>query len=165
MSERPELLEVGRIIKAHGLRGELVVSLVTNMVEERTAPGNRFLAGDRWLTVIGTRPHQGKWLFTFEGVADRSEAEGLRSTVLLAEPLDSEDDVFVHELIGLRVVDQHGTDHGEVAAVVANPASDLMELADGRLIPLVFLVSSDDERAMVEVPPGLLDDASVDIAP
>ncbi|MEO2156482.1 MAG: hypothetical protein ABGY30_07675, partial [Acidimicrobiales bacterium] len=64
---------------------------------------------------------------------------------------------------GATVVDQHGTSHGTVVALLDNPASDLLELADGRLIPLVFVVGHEPGVSIqVDVPPGLLDDGFVD---
>lgn len=154
----PDLLEVGRIGKSHGLRGEVVVSWTTNMIEQRSAPGSEFLAGDEWLTVVKARPHQDRWLVHFDGVTDRSDADRLRGRTLEARPIESEGDVFVHELVGKVLVDQHGTDHGPVVAMVANPASDLIELGDGRLVPLAFYQSHDDTTVVVDVPAGLLDD-------
>ena len=74
---------------------------------------------------------------------------------------DDPDDetLWVHEVVGLAVVDQHGHGHGRVRAVVENPASDLLELEDGRLVPSVFVVDHQPgERLVVEVPDGLLDD-------
>ena len=160
------LLEVGRIEKAHGLKGEVVVGFVTNMTEARTAPGSVMFAdpggprsGER-MEVVRARPHKDKWLVVFAGHADRNAAEQLRGTVLMAEPIEDEDEVFVHELIDRRLIDQHGTDHGPVRSVIDNPAADLLELVDGRLVPLNFYVSHDDETVVVDVPDGLLDDSA-----
>lgn len=166
-----DLLEVGRIDKVHGLRGEVLVGLVTNMVEARTAVGTRFWAKSEWLTVASARSHKNKWLMTFEGVVGREAAELLRGRMLEAEPLSddaaasgspdrlaTEVVAFVHDLIGKRLVDQHGVSHGEVTSVVDNPASDLLELADGRLVPLSFYTEHDGETITVDVPPGLLDE-------
>ncbi|MEM8925713.1 MAG: ribosome maturation factor RimM [Actinomycetota bacterium] len=162
--DTPRLLEVGRIGKAHGLKGEVVVDFVTDRTSERTAVGALLRSGERSLVVVAARPHQQKWLVHFEGVTDRNAAEALRGLVLQAEAIDDPDTVFVHEVIGRHLVDQHGTDHGPVVAVVENPASDLMELGDGRLVPFAFIV--DDEAATdavtVSVPPGLLDDEAID---
>ncbi|MGF1597756.1 MAG: ribosome maturation factor RimM [Acidimicrobiales bacterium] len=157
---RPETarLEVGRITKAHGLKGEVVVHFVTDRTDERARPGSELFADGEPLEVVAARPHQTKWLIRFARVDTREAADRLRGRTLEAEPLDSADGVFVHELIGRAVVDQHGTDHGAVVAVVENPASDLLELADGRLVPLAFYVDHDDERISVDVPPGLLDE-------
>lgn len=153
------LLEVGRITRAHGLKGGVVVDLVTDRVAERTAPGTVLWAGERPLEVVTAQPHQGnKWLIAFAGVSSREDADRLHSQVLRAEPIDDPEALFVHQLIGCTVVDQHGTAHGPVVAVVANPASDLLELADGRLIPMVFVTGSDGTEVTVSVPAGLLDD-------
>ncbi len=175
-----DLLEVGRIEKAHGLRGEVVVRLLTNMVDDRTAPGAVLRAGDRTLVIVRSRPHGDRWLVTFDGVDDRDRADALRGRTLLAEALTSDGTdpgppsvstdhgsevvAFVHELVGRRVVDQHGTDHGPVAAVIDNPASDLLELGDGRLVPLTFYRGLDaaTDTISVDVPDGLLDDPADD---
>lgn len=154
----PQLLEVGRIGKAHGLKGEVVVDFITDRTEERTEPGTELLAGDVMLRVASARPHQQRWLVRFEGIGDRNQAEALRGRSLQAEAFDDPDAVFVHELIGKDVIDQHGTAHGPVVSVIDNPASDLLELADGRLVPLAFYVEHDAEVISVSVPPGLLDD-------
>ncbi len=164
-------LEVGTIGRAHGLKGEVVVDFVTDRTEERTQAGAELRLGARTLVVATARPHQRKWLVRFEGVGDRSAAEKLRGGVLEAEALDDPDALFVHDLIGKTLIDQHGTRHGSVVAVVENPASDLLELEDGRLVPLVFVVDTDgdgdgdddadgidDDVILVSVPPGLLDD-------
>ena len=161
----PEILwlEVGTIGKAHGLKGEVVVDFVTDRVDERTAVGSELRLGDRTLVVKSARPHQRKWLIHFDGVTDRTDAERLRGGVLEAAAFDDPDVLFVHELIDKVVVDQHGTRHGNVVAVVENPASDLLELENGRLVPLAFVVEDDDgelqpDVVRVSVPPGLLDD-------
>ena len=157
MPERSDspLLEVGRVGKAHGLRGEVVVALSTNR-PERVEPGSVLVTDDGELTVATSRPHQGRHLVRFEGVDDRSRAEALRGVVLRAEPLDDPDVLWVHELIGSVVVDQHGTEHGEVTSVELTPASDLLVLAGGDLVPLTFVVEQGDGRVVVDVPDGLL---------
>jgi 16S rRNA processing protein RimM len=151
-----ELLEVARIIKPHGIRGEVIVDLVTNRTE-RVAPGSVLTSPVGPLEVARSSSHQGRWIVAFVGVGDRNQAEALRGTVLSAEPIDDEGELWVHELIGAEVVDVDGRSHGRVESVEANPASDLLVLADGRLVPLVFVIESSAERVVVDVPPGLLD--------
>jgi 16S rRNA processing protein RimM len=150
-----DLLEVGRVAKAHGLRGEVVVALSTNR-PERVARGSVLHVDGRPLTVASSRPHQQRHIVRFEGIDDRSAAEALHGRVLRAEPLQDPDALWVHELIGATVVDQHGTEHGEVTAVEVNPASDLLVLEGGALIPLTFVVEQGDGRISVDVPDGLL---------
>ncbi|MFN2505839.1 MAG: ribosome maturation factor RimM [Acidimicrobiales bacterium] len=153
------MLEVGRIVKPHGLRGELVVHPITNRPETRFAAG-AVLSSDRGpFEILTSRPHQGRFLVTVAGVEDRDAAEGLRGLVLLAEPIDEEGALWVHELVGAEVVGVDGQSHGVVEAVEANPASDLLVLRGERLVPLVFVVEHTAGRVVIDPPPGLLDDA------
>ena len=151
------LLEVGRIVKPHGLRGEVVVEAVTNRPEQRFRAGSVLQSDGGPLEVVGGRPHQGRWLVTFAGVEDRNQAEGLRGSALRAEALDEEGALWVHELIGAEVVGVDGRSHGVVEAVEANPASDLLVLPGERLVPLVFVVDRQPGRVVIDPPPGLLD--------
>ena len=144
--------------KAHGLRGEVVVSLVSDYPELRLAPGSHLRAGDRELVVEAARPHQGRWLVQFEGVLDRTAAEGLAGRSLTAEPIDDPEALWVHELVGSLVVEAgSGIERGRVVAVVANPAHELLELDSGRLVPIVFVRSCEDGVTLVDAPDGLFD--------
>ena len=151
------MLEVGRVVKPHGIRGEVAVEAVTNRPEQRFA-GGVVLESDRGpLEIESARPHQGRWLVTFAGVADRSAAEALRGLALRAEPLDEDGALWVHELIGAEVVGVDGRSYGVVESVEANPASDLLVLPGERLVPLVFLVDQQPGRLVIDPPAGLLD--------
>ena len=150
------LLEVGRVIKPHGLRGEVIVELITNRTE-RVAPDTVLSSSGGDLRIVASRPHQGRWIVSFDGVPDRTAAEGLRGTILQAEPLDDADEFWVHELVGAEVVDTTGRWLGSVTAVEANPASDLLVLDGGGLVPLHFVVSREPGRVVVDPPEGLLD--------
>ncbi|HEY7438600.1 MAG TPA: ribosome maturation factor RimM [Acidimicrobiia bacterium] len=153
----PSRLLVGRIGRAHGLRGEVSVALDSDRVE-RLAPGARLYAGERALTVVSARPHQRRWLVLFEGVGDRDAAESLRGLDLEGDPLPSApEDMWVHELVGCEVRDPGGAVLGTVSAVEANPASDLLVLEDGTLIPLQFLVEQGGGWVVVDPPDGLLE--------
>jgi len=161
------LLEVGHIAKPHGLGGQVLVTLTTTEAS-RLQVGSRLLAGGRWLEVEAAEPQQQRWLVRFAGVADRVAAEALAGEVLRAEPKPDADDgdtaaLWVHELIGARVVDAAGRDHGPVVSVVANPASDLLELASGVLVPLRFVVDGvrdgpEGRVVHVDPPAGILDE-------
>ena len=154
---------MGRVIKPQGLRGEVVVELFTNR-SERAEPGARLYYGSRQLEVSSARPVPGgrpgrpaRYVVGFCGVDTREAAEALRDVTLSAPPLADEGALWVHELIGSVVSDCDGTDLGHVVAVEANPASDLLVLTDGALVPLHFVVERQPGRLIVEVPPGLLD--------
>jgi 16S rRNA processing protein RimM len=155
-----ELREVGRVGRAHGVRGEVYVSLITDRVE-RLAVGARLLAGSHWLTVVESRQQQQRWLVQFEGIADRNAAENLTNSILFAEPLadagGDDDALWVHELIGSHVLDQQGVGRGTCIAVIDNPAHDLLELDNGTLIPVIFVVSCAGGTTIVDPPDGLFD--------
>lgn len=134
----------------------MIVHLLTDY-PERVAPGAVLATPTGSLTVVSSRPHQQHWIVQFEGVPDRNAAEAMRGTVLLAEPIDDPEALFVHELIGMTVRSVDGTDHGQVVSVEANPASDLLVLANGHLVPLAFYVSHGDGVVVVDPPAGLFD--------
>jgi 16S rRNA processing protein RimM len=152
------MLQVGAIVKPHGLRGDVIVTLTTNRAE-RVDPGSVLWSAEgRSFVVARSSPHQGRFIVTFEGVSGIEEAESLRSTELFAPPIEDPDALWVHDLIGAQVVDTEGAELGLVEGVEANPASDLLVLAGGPLIPLRFVVSSEPGvRVVVDIPDGLLD--------
>lgn len=151
------LLDVGRITKAHGLRGEVIVDLTTDRVE-RVQPGAVLHTGDRALVVVASRPHQDRWLVTFEGVIDRAGADALAGRSLQAEPIDGDDDtIWIHDLIGATVVEVNGTARGTVESVLDNPAHDLLVLDSGALVPMPFVVSVADGVVTIDPPDGLFD--------
>ncbi|MBL8776183.1 MAG: 16S rRNA processing protein RimM [Acidimicrobiales bacterium] len=150
------LLEVGRVAKAHGLRGEVIVALSTDRTE-RLDPGTVLFSDDGELTVVTAQPHQRRWIVQFAGVESREAAEALHGLVLRAEPLDDPDALFVHELIGSEVVDETGAMLGTVESVEQNPASNLLVLDGGALIPVRFITARGGDRLVVDVPAGLLE--------
>ncbi|HJP16519.1 MAG TPA: ribosome maturation factor RimM [Acidimicrobiales bacterium] len=155
------LLEVGRIDRAHGVKGEVIVSLVTDRIE-RLSEGSKLQTPNGDLTVQTSRPHQHRHLVSFAEIKGRESAEKWRGVTLLAEPIEDPDDesLWVHELIGAEVVDQYGVSHGSVTAVLSNPASDLLELEDGTLVPLTFAVDIQPKILIsVVVPAGLFVEA------
>lgn len=155
-----DLLEVGRIDRAHGVKGEVIVNLVTDRLE-RLSSGSRLQTPQGDLTVVKSRPHQHRYLVYFEEIKSREIAENWRGTKLFAEPItDPEDEtLWVHDLVGAEVLDQHGVSHGLVVAVVSNPASDLLELENGDLVPLTFVVDIEPQRLIsVEAPEGLFEE-------
>jgi 16S rRNA processing protein RimM len=73
-------LEIGRIVKAHGIRGEVIVDLVSNRPDLRLAPGS-VLSSDRGpLEVLVSTPHQHRWIVAFRGIPDRNTAETYRNS-------------------------------------------------------------------------------------
>ncbi len=82
----------------------------------------------------------------------------MRGCTIHADELPSNDDsLWVHELVGVLVVDTGGSELGTVTAVEANPAHDLLVLDGGALVPVTFIVERSEGRVIVDVPDGLLD--------
>ncbi len=167
---------IGRVIKPHGIRGEVAVDVLTDF-PERLAPGSRIWLRGELAEIEASRPHQGRLLVKFADVADRNAAELLRRAELTAEPIDAEelDTYLVSELIGMAVRLDDGTaagrDLGTVSAVIDLPdaaAYDLLEVrrSDGStwLLPAVDEYVEVDEDAdgndylvVVDPPDGLLE--------
>jgi len=158
MTDDPVLLEVGRVGRAHGLRGEVHIVAVSN-VAARFAAGSRLFVGDRPLVVESARASGSGWVTRFSGVSDRNAAEALRGKPVRAEALEEVPDgeVFVHQVIGAEVRDRAGAVIGRVDSVQANPAHDLLVLDGGALIPFVFVVDQEPGVVVVDLPDGLLD--------
>lgn len=157
MSGPPDgLLEVGAIGKAHGLGGDVLVTLHTNRTE-RVDPGSVLHLGDgRTLVVVAASAHQHRHRVRFDGIAGREAAEALRGEVLYAEPIDDPDELWAHDLIDHPVVLVDGTEVGTCVALVDNPVHDQLELDTGYLVPVVFVVEAGD-RVVIDPPEGLFD--------
>ena len=152
------LLEVGRIGKPHGVRGDVFLTL-TSDVDERHEPGAVFTVVEaqqyRELTVTTSRMQNGRWVVHFEGIDDRNDAEKLTNKFLYAAPVEDDDALWVHELIGSRVVDAEGTEWGECTGVLHNPAHDLLEIDGHLLVPMPFVKSHVDGVTTIDPPEGL----------
>ena len=152
------LLEVGRIVKAHGIRGELAVVFSSDR-PERTVPGTVFHTDKGTLTLRACRPHQQGYVMSFEGVSDRNAAERLHGLTLRASRLEVDDEViWIDELFDAVVVTTDGVERGVVVEVMENPASDLLVLNTGHLVPLTFVTEYEAHtRIVVDAPDGLFE--------
>ncbi len=165
-------IEIGLVGRPHGLRGEVGVDFWAESPE--------LLRGTLWLrpgrgaprphTVAAVRRHQGRPLVLFEGIADRSAAETLRGMHVLVPkdrlPEPAEDEVYLHELLGLRVLlHDTGTALGTLDDVQMPGGQEVWSIrtADGKevLLPAVeeFVASIDLDAREVRItpPPGLLE--------
>ena len=166
-------LVVARIGRAHGIKGQVTVEVRTDEPETRLAPGAVLVTDPATagpLTVADARWHSGRLLLSFRGVTDRTGAEGLRGTLLIAEvdpeqtPEDPEE-YYDHQLVGLAVFLADGTAVGELTSIAHLPAQDLLTVTrpDGTevLVPFVTEIVPEidlkQKRAVLTPPPGLLD--------
>jgi 16S rRNA processing protein RimM len=167
-AERPRWVAVGRVTRAHGVKGEVAV-LPLSEVEARFAPGSRVFVGegeDRPLTVRRARPHRGRLLVFFEEVRSRTVAEELRGQYLFVPaewaPALPEGTFWAHELVGCEVTTEAGRSLGRIREVIHTPANDVW-VAEGErgevLVPAIRdVVASVDvaaRRVVVREVPGL----------
>ena len=183
-------IAVGQVVRAHGIRGEVLVAVRTDEPGARFAPGSVLPTEppERGpLTVAAARWHSGRLIVAFEGVGDRTAAEGLRGTLLILDSaqitsLSDPDEFYDHELIGLGVVTAVGDPVGVVADVLHHgqdllvvrregapgqvPRGQVTPGSRGRgaaeaLVPFVSAIVTDVDvaagRLVIDPPPGLLD--------
>jgi 16S rRNA processing protein RimM len=157
-----ELYLVGRVRRAHGLRGELVVESLTDAPDAIFAAGRRVFAGStegepshpaRELRVLRSSPFKGGLIVAFEGIDNRDEADRWRNRYLLVPDSEvtppSADEVFIHDLVGMHVARVTGEDVGEVVEVFELPQGLVMEVARaGGATPVLLPF---DDRTVTEV--------------
>ncbi|MEV0600742.1 ribosome maturation factor RimM [Streptomyces sp. NPDC050315] len=173
-------LVVARIGRAHGIKGEVTVEVRTDEPELRLAPGAVLTtdpASTGPLTIETGRVHSGRLLLRFEGVKDRTAAEALRNTLLIAEvdpeelPEDPEE-FYDHQLIDLDVVTEDGVEVGRIIEISHLPYHDLLivERPDESQVMIPFVaeivpeIDLEEQRAVITPPPGLLDDTQAEVA-
>jgi 16S rRNA processing protein RimM len=175
LSERvPIRVVVGRIGRAHGIRGDVSVDVRTDEPERRFTPGAVVRANGRLLTVAASRWHSGRLLLSFAEVSDRTAAEQLRGVMLEAdvdpdERPDDEDAYYDRQLVGLQAQTMDGAVVGTVASVVHHGEQDTLIIqADGREIMVPFVtaivptVDLDAGHVVIAELPGLLDNAEAE---
>jgi 16S rRNA processing protein RimM len=169
---------VGRVRRAHGLRGELVIETLTDGPDAIFAAGRRVFVGTSEgdpmpdlgeLRILRSSPFKGGLIVAFEGIHDRTAADGWRDRTLLVpenevEP-PSEDEIFIHDLVGMHVDLVGGDRLGEVVEVFELPQGLVFEVnrAAGKPVMLPFneqtVLEVDSSRRVIVVDPieGLLD--------
>jgi 16S rRNA processing protein RimM len=170
-------LGIGRVVRAHGVTGEVVVEVRTDDPESRFTPGAKLWGMSAGAeesgeyTIESVREHGGRLLLRIAGVTDRDAADTLRGTVFVIDsadlpPIDDPDEFYDHQLEGLRVRTVAGEDIGAVAEVVHTAAGELLAVrSDDRtrevLVPfvsaIVTSISLADKLIEVDPPEGLLE--------
>lgn len=172
-----EFYRVGRVRRAHGIRGELVVELLTDEPDAIFASGRRVFAGDRAgdvardrqeLRVLRATPFKGGLIVAFEGIPDKTAADLWRDRYLLVPESEvtppGDDELFIHDLVGMRV-SKGGETIGEVIEVFELPQGIVMDVRrpDGKTVMLPFddntVTEVDSAARIIQVDPveGLLD--------
>lgn len=166
-----EFVLVGRVVKPHGLRGEVLVRSLTEN-PDRFAAGAELLLGPDLdsaepVLVEGSRDHKGALLVYFQGFTSIEEAETLREWLIFVDAaelteLADEDAFWEHQVVGLLVVHEDGRELGRVREVFTRPAQDLwsVDTPTGEVLfpaakELVVSVDRDAGRVVINPPEGL----------
>lgn len=151
MSDTVEVI-VGRIGRAHGIRGEVMVDLRTDEPGRRFHVGARLRSSDgRVMEVVSVSWQRGRLYVTFDGHADRTAAEALRGLELRTDvPADERpsepEEYFDRQLVGLRVLDASGGAVGTIAEILHMPGQDVLRIdtpGGERLVPFVTALVPD----------------------
>lgn len=167
------LVTVGRIVRPHGIRGQVVVAPETDFGAARFAPGSvlRIRVGEdvRELTVDASREYDGRWVVGFAGVTTMNEAETLRNTELRVPPEGlhalERDKFYVHDLVDCEVVTATGESIGRVTRVELGTGTPLLVVTAGKrgevLVPLADTICRRidvaGKRIEIDPPDGLIE--------
>lgn len=167
---------VGLIRNAQGIRGEVVVESLTDAPDAVFASGRRVFAGDSEgdsaeanpLTVESATPFKGGIRVKFAEIGDRNQADQMRGRYLFS-PFDElepprDDEVYLHELIGMKVKLENGTDIGKVAAYYELPQGLTLDVDTRKgsvLVPyrpeVIAYTDSDAREIIAKADTGIFD--------
>ena len=184
----PEYAIVGLIRKAQGIRGEVVIEPLTDKPDVVFASGSRVFAGTSdgdlaivtdvkgeeetpTLTVVGTKPFKEGLIVQFEELQDRDSAELWRGRYLLAPfaelPPLQEDEVYLHDLIGMSVVGTNGEPLGAVTTFYELPQGIMLDVktkGGSTIIPyrpeIIVRTDITERTIVIDDTIGLFDDTS-----
>jgi 16S rRNA processing protein RimM len=166
----PVYLAVGTLRRSHGIRGDMLVEVITDF-PERLKPGTHLYVGDKKqvLKITRRRPHNEGMILGFEGISTAEQTAKYRAQTVyvLAEdrPPLPEGEYYHHQIIGLNVVDESGAALGVITEIIETGANDVyvVKNADEREILLPALkqvlldINLDTKTMRVHLLPGLVD--------
>lgn len=173
MSQQPDYLLLGEILRPHGIRGELRMRMLTDYPErindlEQIFLGKSIESTPTPYKVENLRMNQGFGLLKLVGVDDRTAAENFRELLVMVDiahavPL-AEDEIYLYQLIGLQVQTDDGRDLGILTEVLETGANDVYivkgDLYGEVLIPVlqdtILKTDTDAGILLVKLPEGLL---------
>jgi 16S rRNA processing protein RimM len=156
------LILLGRITGAHGIRGAVKLKSYTATPLDISRYGPLVTHNGRAIEIARLKPAKDELIADLKGVHDRDSAEALKGAELFIArdklPALQGKEIYLADLIG-KSVECEGAQLGTVTSIENYGAGDLMELADGRLVPVVF-IRAVGEAITVLLPAGFLDPAS-----
>ncbi|KAA3642281.1 MAG: 16S rRNA processing protein RimM [Chloroflexi bacterium] len=169
----PDFVLVGILQKPHGLRGEMLMRVMTDF-PERLKPETKMYLGDEHevVTIRSVREHNKGLLVAFEEFKGRNELDHIRNVPLFARaselPQLEEGEYYYHQLIGMQVVSDEGLEVGVLAEILETGANDVMVVRSEKygevLLPFmdeVFLgVDVEKKIVQVHLMEGLIDETA-----
>ena len=169
-ADGPVFIVIGKFRRPHGIRGEIVMSVLTDFPELIT-PGKKVFTGEqhRPYQIKSTRWHGADLLVSLEELPDRTAVEIFRNIMVYMKAEDIPDlpegDYYIHQLVGLEVITDQGQLLGTIKEIIVTGANDVyvVESAAGEeiLIPaidqVVLDINQDERKMQVHIIPGLLD--------
>lgn len=170
MKDRPEFISIGRVSKAHGIKGEVIVFPITDNADQFRRPMEFFLSNgsqirDR-IEIEKVREQKGRFIVKLRGFDDRDSAESIRGFYIERrlesdEKLDP-DEYYIFDLIGLNVFTTAGEKIGTIGDVLSLPANDVYVVRNNSqeiLIPaiksIIKRVDLENELVLIEPMEGL----------
>ena len=126
----PQYLVIGKVLRPHGVRGELRLEIHTDSPSHLHEVGTVYIGADHQPHGLKSfRSHQGLLLISVEGCEDRDEADALRGELVAVKIKDAaplkEGEYYHHQIIGLKVVTDAGEELGSVAEIIETGANDV----------------------------------------
>jgi 16S rRNA processing protein RimM len=172
MASPDDKVLAGIITGAHGIKGEVKLRSFTADPKAITAYGPLLASTGERFEIQKLKPRKDGFIATLKGVVDRNKAETLKGVELfvlrLQLPEPEKDEVYIHDLIGVRVVEKDGASFGTVVAVPNFGAGDLIEIRrDGAeetvLVPFardyVPVIDLAKREIVVDLPETYLDES------
>jgi 16S rRNA processing protein RimM len=160
--EALQLLAVGRVARAHGIRGRVLIAPYNAESQGLERVRQLWVGETRFEVDRAERVNLG-YLVALRGVSDRNQADALRGQEVRADraelpPLD-EGEYYAVDLVGFEVVDVQGRPRGMVEELEEAGAQDLLRLTGGTLVPMAFVkeVQGQERRIVVDAPEGLFE--------
>lgn len=168
--DEPVFVIIGKFRRPHGIRGEIVMTVLTNF-PELVKPGKKVFAGEKHQPYVinSIRWHGADMLISLEELPDRTAVEIFRNIMVYMKADDvpelPEGDFYIHQLVGMEVITDQGLTLGRIKEIILTGANDvyLVEPAEGKDIlipaidPVVLDINEEEGKVLVHIIPGLLD--------
>jgi len=158
----PVYLVVGFLRRPHGIRGEIIMDLHTDFPERFRSGRNLFVGEEhKPMKLAGTRSHARGMLIKFKGVETPEEAGQFRNQWVYVKAADvpalPENQIYLHELFGFKVVDENEHPLGELVEIIETGANDVYVVRDENgheiLLPAIpsVILDLDPARRLMRV--------------